>query len=813
MATIEEQLKWESEMIYRGVERFRRQQDEAAEKRNAESSSGSTLLRHYVLKVSDHISAYLSGNHPGGRRRGKAAPLLDTLNTDKVALLALRAIINAFYAPRSTLVSMCVQIGRRCEDELRFMHFETEYKDYYDSLIRDFERKNLVNYRHKRNVLKAKGKDQGLQWTDWAESDQFAVGSLVLSLLMEVCDLVERENRYDARKRLEVHIVPTAQCIEWIENHNAAVELLSPDRMPCLIPPMDWTSNNDGGFYSPALRQRTQLIKANYNDKGRSRLYDEADMTKVFSAINAMQRTGWRVNTRIMDVMQEVWQKNLQCGMPRAEPVEFPKCPIPEGKELKDIPADSPLLLEFEDWKGQMRELHTLERERRARNLALLRTMRLSTELSAYDEFFYVYQTDFRGRVYATASGLNPQGTDQSKALIEFSEGKALGPDGYRWFCINGANKYGYDKASYDGRVEWVEDNAAKWLAVAADPIGERAVWADADKPLQFLAWCFEFSDMLDCEDHREFVSHLPVGLDGSCNGLQHFSAMLRDEVGGAAVNLTPSDKPADIYQTVADVCYKKLKDSTDPAAINWVWMLGENMPRSLSKSPVMTLPYGSTQRACTSSVFKWLNEKAERSFPDNTAFMQSIWISPVLWKSIGEVVIAARAAMAWIQECSGILSREGHDIMYTSPIGFPVLQRRMKYKSKKIETQIGGRLQLRMATSTDEVDVRKQRQGSSPNLVHHVDACHMMLLINACEDEGIKHFAMIHDDFGTHAADAGRMQELIADTFVELHSKHDILADFKRVHEERHGIELPDLPPRGNLDLNDVLRSPYFFG
>ena len=41
--------------------------------------------------------------------------------------------------------------------------------------------------------------------------------------------------------------------------------------------------------------------------------------------------------------------------------------------------------------------------------------------------------------------------------------------------------------------------------------------------------------------------------LDGTCNGLQHYSAMLRDPVGGAAVNLRPSDTPADIYQTVAD--------------------------------------------------------------------------------------------------------------------------------------------------------------------------------------------------------------------------------------------------------------------
>ena len=812
MATIQNQLDHEHNMIYRGVERYRSQQEAAQTARNEESSAGSTLLRHYVLAVSDQIQLYLDGKHPDGRRRGKAAKLLDTINTDKIALIALRSIINSFYSPRS-LTSLCVSIGARCEDELRFVHFQTEHQAYYDSLIRDFEHKKLVNYNHKRSVLKAKGADQGLTWVDWSTEDKASAGSTVLSLLMEVCDLVERENTLDSKRRTEVHIVPTQACIEWIESHDAAVEIVSPDRMPCLIPPADWVSNTDGGFYSPELRGRTPLIKANYNEKKRVELYNNADMQGVLSAINAMQNTGWRVNARVHDTMKHIWANNLECGMPRSEPLIFPECPVTRDIEVSSLPETSPLHEAFMDWKGQMRELHTMEKDRRAKNLALLRTMRLANELREHNEFYYVYQTDFRGRVYATASGLNPQGTDHSKSLIEFAEGKALGKDGFRWFLINGANKFGYDKDSYDGRVAYMYEHAEKWLAAGTDPINNRSVWTEADKPFQFLAWCFEFADAMAMDDHREFVSHLPVGLDGSCNGLQHFSAMLRDSVGGAAVNLIPSSMPADIYQRVADVCFAKIKGMTDAAAQNWVWLLGDDMPRSLAKAPVMTLPYGSTQQSCTSTNYKWLKEKSVKQFPENTSFKQSVYLTPILWESIGEVVIAARAAMAWIQECSSVISKAGHDIQYTSPLGFPVLQRRMKYTSKQIETQIGGRLRIRLGTSTDKVDTAKQRQGSSPNLVHHADATHMMMCINACLAAGIKHFAMIHDDFGTHACDAGTLQRIIAETFVELHENYDILADFKRVHEERHDIELPPLPERGDLDIRDVLKSQYFFG
>jgi DNA-directed RNA polymerase len=47
------------------------------------------------------------------------------------------------------------------------------------------------------------------------------------------------------------------------------------------------------------------------------------------------------------------------------------------------------------------------------------------------------------------------------------------------------------------------------------------------------------------------YVCNLPVHQDGSCNGLQHYAALGRDALGGAAVNLTPSELPQDVYTFV----------------------------------------------------------------------------------------------------------------------------------------------------------------------------------------------------------------------------------------------------------------------
>lgn len=40
---------------------------------------------------------------------------------------------------------------------------------------------------------------------------------------------------------------------------------------------------------------------------------------------------------------------------------------------------------------------------------------------------------------------------------------------------------------------------------------------------------------------------------DGSCNGLQHYAALGRDQVGGESVNLVPFNAPKDVYSDVVE--------------------------------------------------------------------------------------------------------------------------------------------------------------------------------------------------------------------------------------------------------------------
>ena len=59
-----------------------------------------------------------------------------------------------------------------------------------------------------------------------------------------------------------------------------------------------------------------------------------------------------------------------------------------------------------------------------------------------------------------------------------------------------------------------------------------RKWWQVGDEPWQCLAICTEIANAVRSPDPAKYVCYLPVQQDGSCNGLQHYSAMGLDEYG-----------------------------------------------------------------------------------------------------------------------------------------------------------------------------------------------------------------------------------------------------------------------------------------
>ncbi len=817
MSTIQDQLKLEKSMIARGVAK-QQNSFRAAEEggRVADTSYGKALTRQVLPGLVEYIEEYCSKT--GATRFGKYRALIRPLDADRAAFLTLRGIFQDPFAERP-LPTLAKLIGTMIEDEIKFTRFQEDHSDYYDAVIQDFKNKNTRNYRHRHRVLTFKMREKEVAWQAWDGDEKLHVGMVMLDCVLKGSDLIERKTVRQGVKTKTV-VALTDEAKVWIEKHKDHMSLLSPEFMPTIIEPDEWTALDIGGYYSPELRRRAPMVKT--RSAAHRDILRASDLSLVMDGLNTLQRTPWRVNKRVHDVVCEVWKKGLRIGMGSPDPIHIPPSPVAKIDKANFTEEDQS---KFDEWRREAARLHTLENERVKKNFQVVRLMRSAEQYREYARFWYVWQTDFRGRFYAATAGFSPQGPDMGKALIEFADSKMLGERGFFWLKVHFANLCGFDKEDFDVRAEYTDERRDAIIGVAADPLGEgRSLWVNADKPYCALAALFELADAYT-NGPENTPNRIAPAQDGTCNGLQHYAAILRDPVGAAATNVIDTGRVADIYSEVGRVAGDRLRAcKSDEFAVErgkWLAQIGSGgLPRKLAKKPVMTLPYGSTQRSCTDSTLDFLADLDSPTFPPGSRMKTSTYLTKHLWAAIGDVVTSARDAMSWLQTCASLMAKQNEPLLWYTPTGFPVYQGTNKIKVRRIRTHLGGDLQMQIGDFTDELDPRRQASGSAPNFVHSMDASHLLLTVMlarvACdstpEATGVS-FACIHDSYGVHACDIDGLHWSIREAFVQLYGNADTLADFREQQVERTGIQLPPPPGQGDLRVEDVRDSPFFFG
>lgn len=177
--------------------------------------------------------------------------------------------------------------------------------------------------------------------------------------------------------------------------------------------------------------------------------------------------------------------------------------------------------------------------------------------------FYLPWKADYRGRIYAETPWLTPQGADVQRAVLEFARGRPLDEQGVQALRRHGANLIKRSRLLADlgivgrqvitlaERERWVLEHEQEILSSAASPLTE-PFWREvASKPMQFLAFCLAYRQW---RENPEIPIHLPVQIDGTCNGLQHIAALTGDEALAKAVNVLPREDglPGDIYSELA---------------------------------------------------------------------------------------------------------------------------------------------------------------------------------------------------------------------------------------------------------------------
>lgn len=853
---LEAELKLEERMVITGRDQIRKQ---IAEARISGNESGTQYGKALIAMSIDHmtksINAFIAKAKSG--RAGKrhiAVKYLEQADPEVAGFIAIRVIIDGLTGKKQLLQRAAIRIGRRIEDEVRFTAFSEDNRAAYNKALAKAKKGSM--YHRKQATMAGYARrfsEAEAEWQAWSEQDTLHVGMALINMALET-GLVEVGTEISSRKNTNKILEPTAKLVEWIEAETKRSEFLSPAALPMVVRPLRWTNPFNGGYLTKEAQARACLVKTG-NQNYLTELADNADeMPMVYGAVNALQETAWRINPKAHAILTELWERgNDEAALPSREDIGYVPCPqcgqpITLAKANTRSSEEHVCFSEPEvlrQWKKDAYVSHAQNISLRSKRLHVAKTLKVADIFAASEAIYFPYQLDFRGRVYAIPS-LNPQGNDMTKGLLEFAEGKPI-EDGVAagWLAIHGANVYGYDKASLEDRIDWVETNTQLIQEVADDPYSNR-FWHEADKPWQFLSFCFEWAGFM--EQGYGYVSRLPVALDGSCSGIQHFSAMLRDKVGGAAVNLTPQEVPSDIYQAVCDKVVEKLeadanqlgstiakakpesplpekggkaKAITEASALAKGW-LSLQPTRKTTKRQVMTLPYGSTRYSCREYTEAWLKEVTGPNghplpWEASATFAATQYMSDIIWDSISEVVIAARQAMDWLQKCAKVVAKEELPVYWTTPSGFIVMQKYKNYTSRRVKTKLGEAvMKLSLMEEKKTIDKRRMANAISPNFVHSMDATHLVMSVCVAKDNGVDSFAMIHDSFGTHAADTNLLAACLREAFVDLYTEGDVLGDFRdqirRQVSRDDTTKIPPLPAKGSLAIEDVRQSDFFF-
>ena len=103
-----------------------------------------------------------------------------------------------------------------------------------------------------------------------------------------------------------------------------------------------------------------------------------------------------------------------------------------------------------------------------------------------------------------------------------------------------------------------------------------------------------------------------------------------------------------------------------------------------------------------------------------------------------------------------------------------------------------------------------------SPNVIHSLDAAHLLLTILHCHESGVNDFFVIHDSFGCSASDTDEMFVAVRETFIAIYKDWDFFSEFDKQARLRladpSDPNLSPVPSQSDLDLNLVADSDYCF-
>ena len=741
-------------------------------------------------------------------------PMADPLQGAVTVVTSLMQQLSGSKAP--TYQQVAIAMGVAFTNQIRFEKWVSADKKFATRFLKRNAHVLSSKVQHKRFVTNLEKRlKESLEMEEMWERKKvcLSLGAVLIDSFMATHPDIIELRQTGSRGKAESQVVYwTDDFLDDVQSLHALAAATSPVKKPMRVPPRDWSINEEtgrleGGYYMV----HHSIYRTEWHPH---RLTPSKD---AIAALNTIQRTAWDINEDVYDFLLR--NPQLAPQIPLQKPQRLPK----EMWETLGIKEQAAARQEFQDESARYVSQNS-------KAITFRRQMLHAQELKG-QPFWQPHSFDFRGRLYPSNQMLTNQGDDISKALIRFYNGTPLGPNGLDALMIHAANCYGKDKLSLAERMRFIRDWSEELKHFDDDKVALR-LCAQADEPASFYAVAIEIMRALRLKDPATFISHIPVAVDGTCNGLQILSLLGKDLVGAEKTNCTSAPTRKDLYievaRSVQSIIASILSDDTssgDLKAVASTWnsaMENENKARKVVKRAVMTTAYGVTRegireqlvadRHCDGLVIPSTSE-FEGLTPIQARHKLAGYMRDWIVEARVAVVVEAVKIMDYFREVATVLAKEQRSLTWKTPDGCLVEQKYVVLKDTPVRTFDNWMRRLRRPT--DKIQSSKMAGAAAPNIVHSLDATMCRMVANRLAATGVNEMAFVHDSYAVHACHLDTLNRLIREVGVELFAGNWIAEHFHplQVAVLPNDVKLSDPPSQGDLDVAyELLRATYFF-
>jgi DNA-directed RNA polymerase len=217
-----------------------------------------------------------------------------------------------------------------------------------------------------------------------------------------------------------------------------------------------------------------------------------------------------------------------------------------------------------------------------------------------------------------------------------------------------------------------------------------------------------------------------------------------------------------------------------------------------------MTIPYGAVSYGMSEQVI----EDAKKHGIDSLLDLDRKWgafMGRLIYASCKDSMNKPMKLLEIFSNAGIAAEKRGEFLSWTVPVtGFKVVQHYEEGTIKPVILSYGHKdIKISLLHKEERVPAkRKQGQGAAPNIIHSMDAAHLMMIKVGCEFP----VTTIHDSYGCLCADMDVLFRVAREKFVELYSSDPLVALMNDISGNWEGLEI------GSLDINAVLESEYAF-